>query len=353
MEKKTCIVAGALGIAGRALIEDLDGQPDWEIIGLSRRAPDFSSRATFISVDLLDREDCKLKLGGLAGVTHVLNTAHAPRASVAEEVAPNLAMLTNLVTTIEAASPTLRHVQLLHGTKWYGNHLGPFRTPAKEDDPRHMPPNFYYDQQDWIASYQRGKRWTWSTLRPHGFCGFSVGSQMNHLMGLALYGSLSRELGLPLRFPGTPDAFRALNQFTDADLLARAMVWAATTPACENQAFNMNNGEYERWANIWPTIADLLGVQAGPVQTISLTRFMADKEPLWAAMRDKYGLKPYTLAQLVDWRFIDWSYANGFDQMSSLGKARRAGWTESLDGSAMFQRLFARLVAQRIIPPPR
>ena len=152
MEKKTCIVAGALGIAGRALIEDLDGQPDWEIIGLSRRAPDFSSRATFISVDLLDREDCKLKLGGLAGVTHVLNTAHAPRASVAEEVAPDLAMLTNLVTTIEAASPTLRHVQLLHGTKWYGNHLGPFRTPAKEDDPRHMPPNFYDDQQDWIAS---------------------------------------------------------------------------------------------------------------------------------------------------------------------------------------------------------
>ena len=27
-------------------------------------------------------------------------------------------------------------------------HLGPYPTPSREDDPRHLPPNFHYDQQD-------------------------------------------------------------------------------------------------------------------------------------------------------------------------------------------------------------
>ena len=38
----------------------------------------------------------------------------------------------------------------MQGSKWYGNHLGPYLTPARETDPRHMPPNFYYDQQDFL-----------------------------------------------------------------------------------------------------------------------------------------------------------------------------------------------------------
>src|SRR5262249_39113205 len=73
-------------------------------------------------------------------------------------------------------APDLAHVNLMHGTKWHGNHLGPFKTPAKEDDPRHMPPNFYYDQKDLVAARQQGKAWTWSTARPHASCGLSTGN---------------------------------------------------------------------------------------------------------------------------------------------------------------------------------
>jgi hypothetical protein len=51
-------------------------------------------------------------------------------------VAPNLAMLSNLVEAVEPRSPALRRVVLLQGSKWYGSHLGPYRTPADEDDPR-------------------------------------------------------------------------------------------------------------------------------------------------------------------------------------------------------------------------
>lgn len=350
MKLKTCVIAGALGIAGRALIEHLERSEDWRVIGLSRRQPDFETLAQFITVDLLNLDECRAKLGGLSDITHIFYAAHVGGRTPAEEVAPNLAMLSNLVSTVEASSQCLRRIVVLHGTKWYGNHLGPFRTPAREDDPRHMPPNFYYDQQDWIAARQQGKRWEWVTLRPHGFCGISIGSPMNHLMGLALYAAISRELGLQLRFPGAPGAFRAITQFTDAGLLARAMVWAATAPGCSNQAFNMTNGEYERWENLWPDIAECFDLRAGPVQSISLEKFMADKEALWATMCERYELRRYRLAQLVDWRFIDWSYSNGFDQMSSLNKARQAGWHESLNADVMFRRLFRRLADDRIIP---
>jgi nucleoside-diphosphate-sugar epimerase len=213
-----------------------------------------------------------------------------------------------------------------------------------------MPPNFYYDQQDWIEARQRGKLWTWSSVRPHCICGLSVGSPMNHLMALALYATISRELDLPLRFPGLPGAFRAVYQFTDARLLARAMVWASTSPACANQAINITNGEYDRWENIWPSIAACFGLVPGGVQTISLARYMADKEPLWARIREKHSLKSYRLQDLVNWEFADWSYSNAFDQMSSVGKARGFGWHETLDAETMFGRLFKRLIDERIIP---
>jgi nucleoside-diphosphate-sugar epimerase len=353
MERKVCVIAGALGIAGRALVEHLEQGDEWEVIALSRRAPDFPTHARFLAVDLLNTDDCRMKLSECRDATHIFFAAYAPGRTAADEVAPNLAMVVNLVTTIERVAPRLAHVQLIQGSKWYGNHLGPYRTPAKEDDPRHMPPNFYYDQQDWVEARQRGKQWTWSALRPHCICGLSVGSPMNHLLALSLYASISRELGLPLRFPGAPGAFRAVYQFTDARLLARAMVWAATTPACANEAFNMTNGELERWENIWPSLAATFGMKPGPVQSINLVRTMADKEPLWEAMCRKYELRSYSPSQLVSWEFADWSYSNSFDQMSSLAKARRAGWKESLEAEPMFRDLIARLISDRVIPPVR
>jgi hypothetical protein len=90
-----------------------------------------------------------------------------------------------------------------------------------------MPPNFYYDQQDLVAACQRGKAWTWSTARPHAICGFATGNPMNLIMVLAVYATISKALGMPLRHPGTQENYHALYQCTDAALLSRALVWMA------------------------------------------------------------------------------------------------------------------------------
>jgi hypothetical protein len=64
-------------------------------------------------------------------------------------------------------------------------------------------------------------------------------------------------------------------------LLARAMVWMATTPSCANQAFNITNGDLIRWEHTWPKIAQYFGMEMGPRRNISLVQFMADKGPVW------------------------------------------------------------------------
>jgi hypothetical protein len=78
----------------------------------------------------------------------------------------------------------------MQGYKVYGAHLGPFKTPAREDDPPHMPPEFNVGQQAFLEESQRGKDWTWSALRPSVVCGFALGIPMNLAMVIAVYATL-------------------------------------------------------------------------------------------------------------------------------------------------------------------
>lgn len=349
-QKRVNLVAGALGVAGRGLLDELGKREGHKTIGLSRRAPDFETTADFISVDLTSATDCLEKLGSLGDVTNVYFAAYAPAETPQQEVETNLLMLSNLISTIDKVSPKLEHVCVVHGSKWYGNHLGPYKTPARENDPRHMPPNFYYDQQDWIESFQKGKRWAWTSYRPHGLCGVSVGSPMNQLLALAVYASISKELGLSLRFPGKSGAFRSVYQFTDARLLARAMIWGGAQDSYTNCAFNLTNGDVDRWENIWPNIANLFGLEPGGVQNISLAAFMADKQPVWDQVVSRHGLKHYEISKLVNWKFADWVYSSEFDQISSLDAFRQTGWSENLRADVMFAQQIQQLRAEKIIP---
>ena len=100
-------------------------------------------------------------------------------------------MLQNTVEAVERSSAFLRKVVLLEGAKMlHGAHLGPYKTPAKETDPRHMPPNFYYDQEDYLVARSGGNSWSWAALRPSSICGFAVGDPMNMATVIAVCASL-------------------------------------------------------------------------------------------------------------------------------------------------------------------
>jgi nucleoside-diphosphate-sugar epimerase len=169
-ERRQAVVVGALGVIGRYIVERLLKEDDWSVVGLSRRTADAAPRYRHVSIDLLDSRGTAAKLGDLSDTTHIFYAAFQPSggaaAGYASNIAPNRDMLVNAVTAIDAASRALRRVVLVTGTKYYGSHLGSFRTPARESDPRHMPPNYYFDQIDWLAGFQRGKSWDFVELRP-------------------------------------------------------------------------------------------------------------------------------------------------------------------------------------------
>ncbi|MEM1276505.1 MAG: SDR family oxidoreductase [Pseudomonadota bacterium] len=348
--QKTALIVGATGVVGRNLLKYLLPQDDWNVVAVSRRAPGVEGDYRHISVDLLDPADCAAKLSAVNGITHIFYTAYVERENWAATVAPNVEMLANLMNVAEPANPDLQHINLMHGTKWYGNHLGPFKTPASEDDPRHMPPNFYYDQQDLIVDLQRGKSWTWSSARPHGICGFAIGNPMNLVMVVAVYAVISKVLGLPLRHPGSRANASALYQVTDSTHLAKAVQWMSTSEAAANEPFNITNGDIFRWENMWPAFADYFEMDLAEPQQIDLPLMMADKSDLWSSLVAKHGLQSIPFQQLVGWNYGSFVFTPEFDIISSMTKARTHGFHDTIDSKKMFLRLFDQLRAERVIP---
>ncbi|WP_436759731.1 SDR family oxidoreductase [Streptosporangium sp. V21-05] len=347
---KVALVVGAQGVIGRNLVDHLTALGDWDVIGLSRRGGESAGRVRHVRVDLLDRDDCAKKLGELTDVTHVFYAAYQDRPTWAELVPPNLAMLVNVVDAVEPVAPGLRHVSLMQGYKVYGAHLGPFKTPARESDPHHMPPEFNVAQQDFLEERREGAGWTWTAIRPSVVCGFALGNPMNLAMVIAVYGAISKELGLPLRFPGRPGAYDTLLEMTDAGLLARATVWAATDERCADQAFNVNNGDLFRWNDMWPRIAGFFDLEVAPPLPMSLDVVMADKGPLWDSMTERYGLEPHPYEDVSSWAFGDAVFSWDYDFFADGSKARRFGFHEYVDTEAMFLDILGDLRRRRIIP---
>jgi nucleoside-diphosphate-sugar epimerase len=350
MPSKTIIVAGALGVVGRALVDQCEPDPDVNVVGLARRAPDFKSRACFIGVDLLDREDCERRLSDLSRATHVVYAAWQPRLTRADEVAPNLLMLRNLMGVLGRVAPDLRHVTLLQGAKAYGSHLGPFPTPAREDDPRHMPPNFYYDQEDYLAALQRRSRWAWTIFRPAAVYGHALRSPMNLAALIGVYATISRHLNLPLRFPGTTAAYGALLQATDAVLLAQAIVWAGDAQRARNQIYNVTNGDLFRWSRMWPHVAERFGMAAAEPQRIPLTETMGDKEAVWSEIVKEHGLVDLPYRELVAWPFGDFVFNREFDHILDVTKLRDHGFAGFHDSFKMMDEQISLLRKLRIVP---
>jgi nucleoside-diphosphate-sugar epimerase len=350
LRRKTALVVGANGVIGRNLIEYLEQLPDWDIIGVSRRGGESNGRVRYVAVDLLNESDTSEKLSSLTEVTHIFYAAYQDRPTWAELVPPNLTMLVNVVRAIELVSPCLEHISLMQGYKVYGAHLGPFKTPARETDAYHMPPEFNVDQQQFLEQRQRGSNWTWSALRPSVVCGYALGNPMNLAMVIAIYASMSKELGLPLRFPGKPGAYHSLLEMTDAGLLARATVWAATDERCANQAFNITNGDLFRWNELWPKIAEYFGLETAPPLQMSLEVVMADKEGLWNAMVEKHALVNNSYEDVSSWRFGDFVFSWDYDFFADGTKARRFGFHDFINTEEMFFSVFDEFRRRKLIP---
>jgi nucleoside-diphosphate-sugar epimerase len=350
MGESVAVVAGASGLVGRRIVSRLLDTTDWTVVALARRPRASEGRLIWIGADMRDAAGCERALRTVPAASHIFYAARFDHPEdVAEDVAVNAAMLENLVRATESMN-RLRHVHVVHGTKYYGHQLHPVDLPLKEDSPRDPGPNFYFNQEDFLRKASADGKWSFSTSRPHAFCDPAIDQPRSIGMVFAVYAAVQRELGEPFHFPGFPEAFRARTQFTDISLLARAVTFIAGHPHAAGQAFNVVNGDNPTWAELWAYFAAFLGVTPGEARPMSLAAYMADKEEVWRRVITRHGLRPTDLHTLALWPYGDYQIRPKWDVFSASDALRSLGFTESVDSKAMFRGQFEHYRAEGILP---
>jgi nucleoside-diphosphate-sugar epimerase len=360
--QRKVLVAGASGLIGHAAVRAFASHDDWQVVGVSRRTPDDVEGATLASVDLMDPEACRKVFGELGDVTHLVYAALYEQPGrllegwlEREQMERNDAMLRNLFEPLAAAAPRLEHVSVLQGLKAYGAHAGflPPPTPAVERSPRVEHENFYWLQEDYLRDKQAGDRFSLTIWRPHIVFGADAGNNMNPIAALGAYAALLREQGRPLDFPwGEPTVFQAV----DVELFARALVWAASNPAAVNETFNFANGDVFTIREVWPAIAEAMGMEVGDHRPASLSQWLPAQAETWASLVERHRLRaPRDLDAFLGQSAIycDGLFGEpyGWPLLMSEIKLRQAGFQEYVDTELMFRRLLARMQDDRWLPP--
>ena len=322
----------------------------WAVAGLSRNPPKRPiAGVEYVRADLADTDRCRRALDGHGDATHLFYCARAThREQTLEDAETNLALLDNVLSAAERGP--LRHVHLVQGGKVYGVHVGPFPTPAREDDPRAPIENFNYDQEDLLRRRSEGRPWTWSASRPNTLLHFSPAIARNLVSSLGAYAAICRELGCALDFPGPEGAYRSLTQVTSIELLARAAAWMAIEPECANQAFNVTNGDVFRWCRLWPRIAEAFDMACGSVRPLRLAAAMQGREAVWERVRERYGLAPRSLSEVANWSYLDATLERTWDEILSTAKARSFGFHDWADSEARLLALIGEYRAAKILP---
>lgn len=348
------LVVGVTGIAGGNVAQRLlaDG---WEVSGVCRTPRELDARIRALAVDLEDGEAVGAALKGSAP-THVFFTTWSRRGTEAENCDVNGRMLQNLLDGV-APERSVRHVALVTGLKHY---LGPFEayakvqpdTPFSEEQPRLPYENFYYVQEDILFAAAERDGFTWSVHRPHTMIGWALGNAMNMGVTLAVYAAICRETGRGFHFPGSREQWEAITDVTDAQLLADHLVWAATTPAAQNQALNIVNGDVFRWRRLWPRLAAALDVEPVPFdgEVAPLEAQMADAAEIWPRIVSRHGLREQDVDTLASWWHTDADLGRTIETFTDMGHSRRLGFLGVRDTESSFIELFARLRAERIVP---
>jgi nucleoside-diphosphate-sugar epimerase len=361
---RTVLIAGASGVIGAAAIEHFAQLPGWKVIGVSRRPADVSPDVAYehVAVDLTDPAACRAAAERFAGVTHVVYAALFEKPGLVpgwreqDQMQTNLAMMRNLMDPLLAAAKGLAHVSVLQGTKAYGVHVHPIRIPCRENRPRDQHENFYWLQEDYIRAAQKGSDWSFTIWRPQVVFGGATGVAMNLIPIIGAYAAICRELGRPFACPATiPGVLEAV----DADLIARALAWAAEAPNARGETFNITNGDVFVWENVWPAIAEAVGLEPAYGGSVALSGFLPEHAEVWDRVVKKHNLRPIPMARLVgeSHHYADLIFAFGAGEAAqavlvSTTKLRQAGFGDCVDTEVMFKTWLKRLADRGVIPQP-
>jgi nucleoside-diphosphate-sugar epimerase len=351
---RNALIVGASGIVGSAVAEVLN-EDGWQVSGLARKG---TTQPGIVSIgaDLLDPVSLDAALAGRKP-SHVFLASWLRQKTEAENIRVNSAMVRNLLDALRPAG-SVEHVALVTGLKHY---LGPFeaygkgalpQTPFREEQGRLEIENFYYAQEDEVFAAAERDGFTWSVHRPHTIIGKAVGNAMNMGTTLAVYATICRETGRPFRFPGSAAQWNSLTDMTDARLLGQHQLWAATTPAASNQAFNVVNGDVFRWSWMWGRLASWFGIEAAPFDGVvrPLEQQMAEDAALWRDIAARLDLAEPEIGRLISPWHTDADLGRPIEVVTDMSKSRRLGFNLYQPTDDAFFALFEQLRRDRLIP---
>lgn len=356
------LIAGASGLVGAAAIDRFVSAGGWEVVAVSRRRPETETGGLFehVAVDLRDAAACRTAFADRHDITHVVYTAVSETPGLVSgwrdpvNIERNGEMLRNLLEPLGAAA-SLEHVSLLQGTKAYGGAVRPMRIPARERQPRVEHPNFYWVQEDYLREKAAERGWRFTIFRPQLIVGPNYGVVMNLPPVIGAYAAICQAEGRPFGYPGGASyAWEAV----DARLVGGALVWAATAAAAAGETFNLTNGEVFEWRDLWPELADTLGVPLGPDEPTQLATFLPAKADVWDRVVARYGLRPIPMRELLGeshhYADLCFNYGRPAGERSpafvSTIKVKQAGFTETWDTGQSFCHWLRVLMNRKVLP---
>ena len=353
---RIALVIGVTGITGSNLAQQLV-EEGWKTYGLARNQKTINNGINFIKADLLNIDILREALKSLSP-THVFFTTWMKKETEAENVLVNGTMVSNLLEVL-SEKKSVEHVALVTGLKHY---LGPFEsyvsnnslpvTPLREEQPRVNIPNFYYAQEDEVYKAADRDGFTWSIHRPHTVIGKAVGNLMNMGTTLAVYASICKHTQQKFIWPGSAAQWNGISDMTDAGILAKQLIWAASTEEARNTAFNVVNGDVFRWKWLWERIANYFDVEYegynGTVRSLDLQ--MRNHSMIWEEMVSKYDLAENDLGELASPWHTDLDLGRPIEVMTDMSNSRKLGFREFQNTEESFIKLFDKLREEKIIP---
>ncbi|RMZ37398.1 sirQ protein [Aspergillus flavus] len=376
------LVFGASGISGWSLLNQCLSYPTTSsfrrVVGLCNRP--LSKKDAYLPddprLDIVSRIDLtqsvssvtdqlKAKVHDVESVEVVLFCAYIEAHDFESRREVNARLLRTAIQAISGIAPNLESVILQTGGKGYGlefsNELK-ISPPLHESMPRIPEPwrskVFYYEQYDTLSELSKGKKWSFSEIRPDGIIGFVPGTNvMNLAQGIALYLTLYREVhgqGAEVPFLGMLHGYRSTHSDTFQDILSKMEIYAALNrDKCPNgSAYNVANGDVVSWEQVWPDICSHFGlVGTGPQgDQKKIEDFVRENRGAWTGLVEKHGLRKGSL-EAQNWPFIHFMLVEfDFDREYTLDAARSIGFTERIDTVQGYRVAFDRMAAARIIP---
>ena len=305
-----------------------------------------------------DPEETSSKLSKLSDVTHIFYVTWANMRTETENCRVNGEMLRNVLNAVIPNAPNLEHICLQTGRKHY---IGPFEAfgkiephepPYQEEMPRLDFQNFYYVQEDILfEEVEKKEGLTWSIHRPAVIFGFSPYSMMNAIGTLCVYAAICKREGLPLRFPGSQEAWNGYWDVSDADLIAEQHIWAAVDPFAKNEAFNCSNGDVFKWKHLWRVLAEQFGLEWNEPEgeRLRLEEMMKGKGAVWDEIVKEKGLVPTKLEEVGQWWYVDVVLSVG-TTLDSMNKSKQHGFLGFRNSKSSFLSWIDKMKAYKLVP---